>query len=70
MTFTLEPHHVYLGATTILAILQIYQMRKLDRMRDEISALWQQLSIMAIATGTAFDKIDKKIDGKGNKPTE
>lgn len=72
MTFTLEfeKEHIYFAVTLVVLIIQLYNTWRIGRLRSEIDALWSQISIMAIATGSAFDKIDKKIDGKGNKPTE
>lgn len=67
MTFTVEPHYIYLGATTVLAVLQILNMRKMEKIKSDIDSIWQQLAIMAIASSGAFDKLDKKINEKEKK---
>ena len=67
MTFTLEPHYVYLGATAILAALQIYNGRKVAALREEVDSLWKQIAMMAIASAGAFDKVQKSLDEKADK---
>lgn len=63
----IEPQYVYLGATTVLAILQIINYRKMENLRSEVTSLWQQIAIMAIASASAFDKVEKKINEKEDK---
>lgn len=67
MTFTIEPHYIYLGATVILAILQIVNNRKLEKVKAEVDSIWHQIAIMAIASGGAFDKLEKKINEQEEK---
>ena len=64
MTLTIDPVYVYLGVNSVLALLLIINIRKTDRMKEDINAIWQQLAIMAIASGGAFDKLEKKINEK------
>jgi hypothetical protein len=63
----IEPQYIYLGATTVLAILQIINYRKIESLKSEIGSVWQQIAIMAIASAGAFDKLEKKIDEKEEK---
>ena len=70
MTFTLDPIYIYLGVNTILAVLLLYNVNKINRMRDEINSLWQQMAVMAIASAGAFDKVEKKINEKQGKNAE
>lgn len=67
MTLTIDPVYVYLGVNSVLALLLIINIRKTDRMKEDINAIWQQLAIMAIASGGAFDKLEKKINEKEEK---
>ena len=63
----IEPQYVYLGATTILGVLQIINYRKIDNLKSEVSSLWQQIAIMAVASAGAFDKVQKSLDEKADK---
>jgi hypothetical protein len=63
----IEPQYVYLGATCILAILQLINMRKVENLKSEIESLWKQIAIMAIASAGAFDKVQKSLDEKEDK---
>lgn len=67
MTLTIDPVYVYLGVNSVLALLLIINIRKTDRMKEDINAIWQQLAIMAIASGGAFDKLEKKINEREEK---
>ena len=67
MTLTIDPVYVYLGVNSVLALLLIINIRKTEKMKDEINSIWQQLAIMAIASGGAFDKLEKKINEKEEK---
>lgn len=70
MTFTLEKDYVYFAVTLIVLLIQLYNSWRMSRISSQIDSLWQQIAIMAIASGGAFDKLDKKIDGKQDKSTE
>lgn len=70
MTFTLDPIFIYLTVNTILAVLLLYNVNKINRMRDEVNSIWQQIAMMAIASGGAFDKIEKRLNEKENKTDE
>ena len=63
----IEPQYVYLGATSILALLQILNYRKMSALREEVDSLWKQIAVMAIASAGAFDKVQKALDEKADK---
>lgn len=67
MTFTLDPTYVYISVNVVLAALLLYNVNKINRMRDEVDSLWQQIALMAIASAGAFDKVEKKLDEKQDK---
>lgn len=67
MTFTIEKEHVYFGVCIIVLLLQLYNTYRLNRLEKEIDSIWNQISVMAMAAGSAFDKIEKKIDGKQDR---
>ena len=70
MTLTLDPIYVYLSVNTILAVLLLYNVNKINKIRDEVNSLWQQIAMMAIASGGAFDKIEKRLNEKESKKDE
>ena len=67
MTLTIDPIYVYVGVNCVLAILLMLNIRKTEKIKEEINSIWQQLAIMAIASGGAFDKLEKKINEKEEK---
>lgn len=67
MTFTLDPIYIYLTVNVILAALLLYNIRKVDKIKDEVNSMWQQIAMMAIASGSTFIKIEKKLDEKQDR---
>jgi hypothetical protein len=67
MTFTLEKEYVYFGVTLLVLLIQLYNTYRMGKIRSEVDSIWQQIAIMAIASGGAFEKLEKKIDGKEDK---
>lgn len=64
MTFTLEPIYIYLAVNTILAIMLLVNIRKTEKLQNEVNSLWQQIAVMAVAASGAFTKLENKIDEK------
>lgn len=67
MTFTVEKEHIYFAVTLVVLLIQIYNTWRIGKLKSEVEALWSQISVMALAAGTALDKIEKKIDEKQDK---
>lgn len=67
MTITLDPIYVYLTVNLVLAVMLILNLRKVDKLKEEVNTIWQQIALMAIASGGAFTKIEKKLDEKQDK---
>lgn len=67
MQVTINPEFVYLTVTIILMIIQMFQWRKISKLKGEIEDLWGQISIMAMSAGGIFEKIKKDLDGKQDK---
>lgn len=67
MTFTLEKEYIYFAVTLVVLIIQLYNSWKMSRLSAQVDSIWQQLAIMAIASGGAFDKIEKKLNEKQDK---
>lgn len=67
MTFTLEKEYIYFGVTLVVLLIQLYNSWRMSRLSSQVDAIWQQLAIMAIASGGAFDKIEKKLNEKQDK---
>lgn len=70
MTLTIEPIYIYVAVNVVLAALLIYNVRKVDQLKDEINALWQQMAIMAVASAGAFNKMEQKINENQEKQGE
>lgn len=67
MTFTVEKDYVYFAVTLVVLLIQLYNSWRMSRLSSQVDAIWQQLAIMAIASGGAFDKIEKKLNEKQDK---
>jgi len=67
MTFTLEKEYVYFGVTLLVLLIQLYNTYRMGRIKSEVDSIWQQIAVMAIASSGAFDKLEKKIDGKEDR---
>jgi hypothetical protein len=67
MTFTLEKEYVYFGVTLLVLLIQLYNTYRMGRIKSEVDNIWQQIAVMAIASAGAFDKLEKKIDGKEDR---
>jgi hypothetical protein len=67
MTFTLEKEYVYFGVSIVVLLLQLYNTYRVNRLEKQVDSIWSQLSVMAIAASSAFDKMEKKVDGKQDK---
>ena len=67
MTFTLEKEYVYFGVSIVVLLLQLYNTYRMNKLEKEVDSIWSQLSVMAIAASSAFDKMEKKVDGKQDK---
>ena len=64
MTFTIDPIYVYIAVNVVLAGMLLFNIRKVEKLQNEVNSIWQQIALMAIASATAFTKIDKKLDDK------
>lgn len=64
MTVTVDSDYLYLGVILILMLIQVLQIRAIRMLKNEVSNLWDQISIIAITTSGLIQKMEKKIDGK------
>ena len=67
MTLTIQQEHIYFFSVICVLLLQLYNIRKVNKIEKEVDSIWHQISVMAIASGGAFDKLQKKIDEKQDK---
>jgi hypothetical protein len=67
MTFTLEKEHIYFGVSIVVLLLQLYNTYRVNKLEKQVDSIWSQISVMAIAASSAFDKIEKKVDGKQDR---
>lgn len=67
MTFTITREYLYLGVTVLLLLIQVWQLRKVEKLKKEVQDLWNQIHIIAISAGNTLQKLEKKIDEKQDK---
>ena len=63
----MTPENVYFVVSLATLIMQGWQLRKVERLKRDIDDLWEQIRIIAISTGNAMEKLERKIDGKQDK---
>lgn len=67
MTFTVTPENIFVAVSLITLLLQAWQLRKLEKLKRDVDDLWEQIRIIAVSTGNAIEKLERKIDAKQDK---
>jgi len=67
MTFTLTQDHVYLGIIIFLMGMQVLQWRQINKLKDEIGKLWNQISIFNTMVAMKLLDTQKEIDKLNDK---
>ena len=67
MTVTLTPEHLYIGIIIILAGLQIYQFRLINKLEKECDDIWAQLGTLVGNITSQILSLQKDLNGKEDK---
>ena len=67
MTVTLTQEHLYLGIIIILAGLQIYQFRLIEKLEKECDDIWAQLGTLVGNITSQILSLQKDLNGKEDK---
>ena len=67
MTITFTQEHVYIGIILLLMVMQITQWKQINKLKDEVSKLWNQISIWNTMVAMKLLDTQKEIDKLNNK---
>lgn len=67
MTVTLTQEHVYLGIILFLMGMQVIQWAQINKLKSEVSKLWNQISVWNTMIAMKFLDTQKEIDKLNNK---
>ena len=70
MTVQITTETVYLGVTTILLTIQIWQHYRITKLESQASQIWNQISLLVASISSKLLDLDKKIDDKVGKQTK
>lgn len=66
MTFTINQEHIYLASVLILMAIQVYQLRKAEKIKKDVDAIWTQIGNFALALATKIQELEKELEKKKN----
>jgi Tfp pilus assembly major pilin PilA len=67
MTITLTQENIYIGIILILMGIQILQWKQVNKLKDEVHKLWDQISVWNTMIAIKFLDTQKEIDKLNNK---
>lgn len=67
MTFTVNQEHVYLASVLILMAIQVYQQRRIEKLKKDVDNIWTQIGNFALALATKIQDLEKELEKKKEK---
>ena len=67
MTVTFTQEHVYIGIIIILVVLQIYQLRLINKLEKECDDIWAQLGTLVGNITSQILSLQKDLNNKQDK---
>lgn len=67
MTFTVNQEHIYLISVLILMAIQVYQQRRIEKLKKDIDSIWTQIGNFALALATKIQDLEKELEKKKEK---
>lgn len=67
MTFTLTQEHFYISIIIFLMGMQMLQWRQINKLKDEVKKLWDQISVWNTMVAMKLLDTQKSIDILNNK---
>jgi len=62
MVVEITEERVYVVIILILGVMQIAQWKKIQEMKDVIGELFDQIKILAMASGAKMEELERKIN--------
>lgn len=67
MTITLTQEHLYIGIIVVLILLQVYQLRLINKLEKECDDIWAQLGTLVGNITSQVLSLQKDINAKQDK---
>ena len=62
MVVEITEERVYVVIILVLGIMQVVQWRKIQEMKNVIGELFDQIKIVAVASGAKMEELERKIN--------
>jgi hypothetical protein len=62
MVLEITNENIYIGVIVVLAVIQIFQWRKVDMLERVMSQIIDDIKILGMAADIKFNSLEKKID--------
>lgn len=62
MVVEITEERVYVAIILVLGIMQVVQWRKIQEMKNVIGELFDQIKIVAVASGAKMEELERKIN--------
>ena len=62
MVVEITEQRIYVVIILILGVMQIVQWKKIQEMKDIIGELFDQIKILAMASGAKMEELERKIN--------
>ena len=62
MVLEITEERVYVAIILVLGVMQVVQWRKIQEMKNVIGELFDQIKIVAVASGAKMEELERKIN--------
>jgi hypothetical protein len=62
MVVEITEERVYVAIILVLGVMQVVQWKKIQEMKNVIGELFDQIKILAMASGAKMEELEKKIN--------
>jgi hypothetical protein len=62
MVVEITEERVYVAIILVLGVMQVVQWRKIQEMKNVIGELFDQIKIVAVASGAKMEELERKIN--------
>ena len=62
MVVEITEERVYVAIILVLGVMQVVQWRKIQEMKNVIGELFDQIKILALASGAKMEELERKIN--------
>jgi hypothetical protein len=73
MVVEITEERIYVAIILVLGVMQVVQWKKIQEMKNIIGELFDQIKILAMASGAKMEELERKIvreSGGGYQPTK